>query len=441
MKKWLTSDWFLRFWTLLFCLLLGYSLYAQTPPPPSPATNSVPATNRADLLADSQREFIESNRSLLTFGLDQVEILQTPLFHRPIWQYLATVLYVLLAFFVAKIVDWLIHTRLRQITSRTETQWDDILINLVDGPVKVIVFVLLLNVGLQLFDWPDFLEGWFAKLTILAVGASLLLVVLKAVDAAIRIWRTSLPDGGDRNFNEHFLVLVGKVIKATIAVVAVFTVLGNLGFDISAALASVSVIGLALGLAAQDTVGNLFGAVAVFLDKPFKLGDRVRIGEVDGVVEEMGLRSTRIRSLDGFLVTVPNKEIGNSRIVNITVRPTIRTTFAIGLTYDTPAPNVKRAVALIEEIFGKHPQTHDLLVHFNKFGDFSLNLDVVYWCKLTDYRQYTQVFQELNLQLKERFDAEGLSFAFPSQTLYLGDSALEKVAPNRNLPSGDATTR
>lgn len=441
MKKWLNPIWFLRAWTLLFCLLLGYSLYAQTPPASTPTTNSVPVTNRADLLAESQREFIDSNRSLLTFGLDHVEVLQTTLFHRPLWQYLATVLYVLLAFFVAKIVDWLIHTRLRQITSKTENQWDDILINLVDGPVKVIVFVLLLNVGLQLFDWPNFIEAWFAKLTILAVGASLLLVILKAVDAAIRIWRTNLPEGGDRAFNEHFLVLVGKVIKATIGVVAVFTVLGNLGFDISAALASVSVIGLALGLAAQDTVGNLFGAVAVFLDKPFKIGDRVKIGEVDGTVEEMGLRSTRIRGLEGFLITVPNKEIGNSRIINITRRPTIRTTFTVGLTYDTPAPQVKRAVELILEIFGKHPQTHDVIAYFSKMADFSLNIDVLYWCKLTDWREYTLVLQELNLQLKARFDAEGLNFAFPSQTLYLGDSAQEKVASVRNPPPGDATTR
>ncbi len=104
----------------------------------------------------------------------------------------------------------------------------------------------------------------------------------------------------------------------------VFTVLGNLGFDIRAALASVSVAGLALGLAAQDTVGNLFWAGAVFADMPFRIGDRVRIGEVDGAVEEMGLRSTRIRSVDGFLIKVPNKNVGNAAIVNITCRPRSR---------------------------------------------------------------------------------------------------------------------
>ncbi|HAB14877.1 MAG TPA: hypothetical protein DCE44_00350, partial [Verrucomicrobiales bacterium] len=407
---------------------------------PGAATNSPAVIDRAGALAKSQREFIEENRSLLTFGLDRVDVLQFPVLQRPLWQYVATLLYILIAFYVAKFVDWLIHSRLRKWAERTETQWDDVLVNLVDGPVKVVVFVLLLNLGLQLFNWPEVVEGWFAKLTVLAVGLSLLLVVLKAVDAAIALWRKKLPPGGDRDFNEHFLVLVGKVIKGIIGVVAVFTVLGNLGFDIRTALASVSVVGLALGLAAQDTVGNLFGAVAVFFDKPFKIGDRVRVGEVDGTVEEMGLRSTRIRNLDGFLVTVPNKEIGTARIVNISRRPTIRTTFGIGLTYDTPAPRVRRAVELIEEIFRRHPNTHDLVVHFNRFGDFALNIDVVYWCRLTDWKEFTRVFQALNLELKARFDAEGLSFAFPTQTVQL-QAAGDPVKPTQPVSSASPTQR
>jgi MscS family membrane protein len=414
-------------------VLLGYAVWAQAPSAPAPATNAPAGVDRATALTESQRAFIEENRSFLTFGLDGIPALQVGVMHRPLWQYLATLLYILIAFYVAKLVDWIIHSRLRKWAERTETQWDDILIGLLDGPVKVVVFVLLLNLGLQMFDWPPVVEGWFAKLTILAVGLSLALVVLKAVDAAITLWRRKLPPGGDREFNEHFLVLVGKVIKGIIIIVVVFTVFGSLGFDIRTALASVSIVGLALGLAAQDTVGNLFGAVAVFVDKPFKLGDRVRIGDLDGNVEEMGLRSTRIRNLDGFLVTVPNKELGNSRIVNISRRPTIRTTFGIGLTYDTPAPRVRRAVELIEEIFRKHPNTHDLVVHFNRFGDFALNIDVVYWCRLTDWKEFTRVFEALNLELKARFDEEGLSFAFPTQTLQL-KAAASPGAPSESGP-------
>ena len=439
MKRLLRSDWFLRLWTLALGALLAGAILAQAPTTNTPATNAPASPGLANpvTLNESQRAFIAENRSLLTFGLDQVQLLQPKVFHRPLWQYLATLIYIVIAFQVARFVDWLIHSRLRNLAERTETEWDDIVLGLVDGPVKVIVFVILLNIGLQLFDWPPEVELWFARLTVVAVAVSVVMVIMKAVEAAIGIWRKNLAPDGDRAFNEHFLVLVGKATKISIAIVAAFTVLGHLGFDIRAALASVSVLGLALGLAAQDTVGNLFGAVAVFLDKPFKIGDRVRIGDVDGTIEEMGLRSTRIRNLDGFLVTVPNKEVGNARIVNISRRPTIRACFGIGLTYDTPAAQVKRAATLLEEILRSDPDTHDFLVHFNKFGDFSLNLDVVYWCRNNDFREFTRIFQRINLTIKERFDAEGLRFAFPTQTIQI-ESASGGLPGG---PLGTATTR
>lgn len=403
--------------------LLAGALLAQNPPSaapvPAPATNEVSALTRGVTLNESQKAFIEENRTLLTFGLDRVPVLQVPILHRPLWQYLATLLYVFIALQVARLVDWIIHNRLKKLAERTKTEWDDILVSLVDGPVKVIVFVLLLNLGLQLFEWPDVLELWFTRLTVIAVALSIVMVVLKAVDAAAVLWRRTLPDNGDRAFNDHFLMLVGKATKIVIGIVAVFSVLGHLGFDIRTALASVSVLGLAVGLAAQDTIANLFGAVSVFLDKPFKMGDRVRIGEVDGTIEEMGLRSTRIRNQEGYLVTVPNKEVGNARIVNITRRPATRVSFGIGLTYDTTVPQVQRAVELLEEILRKDPDAYDFVVHFNRFGDFSLNLDVAYWCRKTEGREFARVSQRINLEIKERFDSEGFRFAFPTRTIQM----------------------
>lgn len=416
MRRFLRPNWLLVPWTGFFSLLLAWCFLA-------PAQTNAPAgaTNQATgLRLDlAQSEFIKKNASALTFGLDQVEALQAELLGHPYWQYLSSLLYVLLAFLVSKLVDWLINVQLRKWASRTVTEWDDIVVGLFDGPIKVIVFVLLLNIGLQMFDWPAWAEKWFSKLTIFAVGVSLIVVVLKAIDALGGVWKRRLPADGDRSFNESFVSLTVKVLKAALVIVALFTVLGNLGFDIRTALASVSIVGLALGLAAQDTVGNLFGAVAVFVDKPFKIGDRVRIGDVDGTVEDMGVRSTRIRSLEGFVVTVPNKNIGNATVINITQRPTIRANFAVGITYDTPADRVRRAVQILEEIFKGHAKTADVVIHFNKFADFYLNIDILYWCRTTDWKEFCATLQELNLTIKERFDAEGIGFAFPTQTLYL----------------------
>jgi MscS family membrane protein len=193
----------------------------------------------------------------------------------------------------------------------------------------------------------------------------------------------------------------------------------NLNWEIKSLLAGLSVGGLALGLAAQDTVANLFGAVAIFLDKPFHLGDRIKVEGVDGTVESIGLRSTCVRSLDGHHITIPNKLMGNAIITNITRRPTIKTEMNLGLTYETPAEKVKRATVILEEIFRANPKTSDLIISFNKFGDSALNLFIVHVWNGTDAKEHFAAMQELNLQIKQRFDTEKIELAFPTQTIHV----------------------
>lgn len=381
-----------------------------------------PAIPLAEKVAN--RAFVASHRSELSFGLNQVEALQVTFLGNPLWQYLSTLIYVVLAFVVSKVLDRFVKDRLQQWAAKTTNQWDDLVVRLVDGPVKIVSFVILLNVGLQLFDWPAAVEVYITRATLIAVAFSVVYVLMRTVDAAAGLWTARIREGGDRAFNIHFVALVGKGAKVVLCIVAVLTLLQNLGVNITAILGSVSVLGLALGLAAQDTVANLFGAVAVFLDRPFKVGDRIRVGsDVDGTVEEMGLRATRVRTVDGFLVTVPNKQVGNNTVTNVTARPTIRVVLDFGVTYDTTADGVRKATALLREIFGAHPLTSDVTVHFNRFGDFNLNLNVVWLCNTTDWKVYTVALEELNLRVKERFDAERIEFAFPTQTVHLRQSA------------------
>ena len=166
-------------------------------------------------------------------------------------------------------------------------------------------------------------------------------------------------------------------------------------------------------------MANLFGAVAIFLDKPFHLGDRIKVEGVDGMVESIGLRSTRVRNLDGHHVTIPNKLMGNAIITNITRRPAIKTEMNLGLTCDTPAEKVRRATVLLGEIFRANAKTADLIISFNKFGDSSLNILVVHTWDGTDVKQHFAEMQEMNFQIKQRFEAEKIEMAFPSQTVYL----------------------
>jgi len=324
-----------------------------------------------------------------------------------------------LAWLLARFLDYLVAVQLKKAAGREKPELSHWLIRLLQSPVRVLAFVLMLSFGLNLFVWPLWLERWIRGGFKVAVAISITYLGLKVVDVLADSWRGRLARRADKAFNDLLVPLISKSIKALILIMAVLVTLDNLDFNIRTLLAGVSITGLAVGLAAQDTVGNLFGAAAVFMDKPFKIGDRIKMGDIEGVVEEMGLRSTRIRNGDGHVITVPNKTVGNSTIVNITQRPNIKTVLNIGVTYDTPAGQVRQALDILTEVFQKHPETHDVIVGFNQFADSALNLNVIHWWKSLDYKLYVAGMQEINLEIKRRFDEAGIGFAFPSRTVYL----------------------
>ncbi|MCU0786132.1 MAG: mechanosensitive ion channel family protein [Verrucomicrobia bacterium] len=348
--------------------------------------------------------------------------LKWTLWGNELWKYLFSLVYIFLAFYISKFLDYLTRVWLKKWAEKTETKFDDLLLELLNGPVKVVAFVIFLRIGLDVFQWPEMAQKVLAKGFTIIVAVSLTYMVLKFIDLVMGYWRQRVAAHEDQTFNRQLFPIVRKSLKVFIIAVAALVTLDNLGINITAAIASLSIGGLAVGLAAQDTLANLFGAIAIFLDKPFKIGDRIQIDNVDGPVESIGLRSTRVRNLDGHLVTIPNKTMGNATITNIAARPNIKTVMNIGLTYDTSVEKVRLALRIIKEIYGGHPMTGDLVMSFNKFESSSLNILVVHWWKNPDFLASLAGLQEMNLALKERFDAEKIEFAFPTQTVYVKQS-------------------
>ncbi len=344
-----------------------------------------------------------------------------------LWKYLFSLIYIFLAFYISKFLDFLTRVWLKRWAEKTETKFDDLLLELLNGPVRVVAFVIFLRIGLAVFQWPDKVQLVMNKCFTVIVAISLLYAVLKFIDLLMNYWRQRPRSDADREFDQQLFPIVRKSLKVFVIVVGALVTLDNLGINITAAIASLSIGGLAVGLAAQDTLANLFGAVAVFVDKPFRIGDRIKLEGVDGTVETIGLRSTRVRSVDSHLVAIPNKIMGNAIITNITQRPHIKTEMNLGLTYDTTSAKLKQAIALLEEIYRAHSQTEDLIVSFNKFADSALNVQVIHWWKGTDQKVYFAGMQELNLKIKERFDAEGIEFAFPTQTVYVKPAGPERA--------------
>jgi MscS family membrane protein len=177
-------------------------------------------------------------------------------------------------------------------------------------------------------------------------------------------------------------------------------------------------------LAAKDSIANFFGTLTILFDKPFQVGERVIIDNYDGVVEDVGFRSTRIRTLTGHLVTIPNEKIVNSGLENIGKRPHIRWLTNITITYDTPPEKVEKAVSIVSKILNNHEGMHPGFpprVYFNGFNDWSLNIMVIAWYHPANYWDMQDWLQRTCLEILRRFNSEGIDFAFPSRTTYLAN--------------------
>jgi len=406
----------------LLVLILFWSLWANAQ---QAGTNAASMTNPPAPTNGLVARLGEIDEDYVSFGLNRLDWLRNNTwFGEPVWKYVASLIYIFLAFYVSKFLDFLTRVWLKRVAERTQTKFDDLLLEVLNGPVKVVAFVIFLNVGLGVFRWPPVVKSVLSKGLIIVVACSLTYMVLKLIDLLLGVWRRRLGRPEDEQFHKQLFPIIRRTLKVFICIVAFLVTAQHLGINITALLASLSIGGLALGLAAQDTLANMFGAVAVLLDKPFRVGDRILIDAVDGTVETIGFRSTRVRNQDGHLVTIPNKTVGNATITNISERPHIRTVMNFGITYDSDRARVLKAVEILNEVFGKHENTHEVQIGFNRFDSSALNIQVVHWWNNTDGKAQLAGMQELNLRVKQRFDEAGICFAYPSQTVYLrqGDS-------------------
>jgi MscS family membrane protein len=220
--------------------------------------------------------------------------------------------------------------------------------------------------------------------------------------------------------------VVRKALRITIAIIATLMiaeyVLG--AGKVKSLLLGAGVGGVAIALAAKDTIANFFGSVTIFTDRPFQMGEMVKIGDHSGPVEEVGFRSTRVRTLQGHLVTIPNSKIVDTAVENIGKRPFIRRTSNLTITYDSGHEKTSKAVEIVKEVLAGVPEINSdpdrpPRVYFSDFNDWSLNIYMSYWVKPPDYWLYQEVNERVNFEIMKRFEAEKIEFAFPSQTLYM----------------------
>ncbi len=256
------------------------------------------------------------------------------------------------------------------------------------------------------------------------VGVAIVIIwfamrLVTIVDVQLKKWA----DSTESTMDDILVPLVGKALRIFILIVGGIIVVQNLtGVKIGPLLASLGIGGLAVALAARESIANFFGTLTILFDKPFQVGQRILLNEHDGIVETVGMRSTRIRTLSGHLLTIPNEKVVSSTVENIGMRPHIRWLTNIGITYDTAPVKVAKAVAIIQDVLADHEGMHSDFpprVFFNGFNDCSLNIMVVAWYHPPNYWDYQAWLQKVCLEIMRQFETEEIDFAFPTRTLYL----------------------
>jgi MscS family membrane protein len=234
-----------------------------------------------------------------------------------VWQYLGFLLYTLLAFFLSKAADLLVSNYLKRLAARTATEWDDVLLEVLHGPLKLVVFIFFMHLGIQLMNKPGWLEVWLARSLGVIIAIAVTYVLVKLVDAGFEISRKHYT-AADTRTNVQILVMIRKALKVFIIITAVLVTADNNGVKITSVLAGLGVTGLAVALAAQETLSNLLGSIVILADRPFVVGDRIKIGADEGVVEYIGVRSTRLRGANGEQISIPNRAITAASVLNYT---------------------------------------------------------------------------------------------------------------------------
>ena len=346
-----------------------------------------------------------------------MKYLSKEIFGNPIENWLIAIGILVGSFVFVKILYWVFSNIFQKITSKTTNSLDDTLLRTLQKPITFLVIVSAYFYSVKFLHFSLNTESILLNIAYIFIALGITSIISRIIDAVISEVILPISERSQTSFDNHLIPVIQKAVRTIIWSLGVVVGLDNIGFDITAMIAGLGIGGLALALAAQDSVKNIFAGIMIFLDKPFKIKDRIKIDGHDGVVEEVGLRSTRIRTLEGRIVTIPNCTFTDNSVINVTSQPALKVKINLGLTYDTNEDDMQKAINILQDIVKNQDAiTDDYAAGFNGFGDFSLNILFIYYVRPESHWLNTQTL--VNKEVLKRFNEEGLEFAFPTQTIY-----------------------
>jgi MscS family membrane protein len=327
---------------------------------------------------------------------------------------------VVCAFILGRVIVGIARPLLARLADRTATEWDDRLVQLMASPLSLLLSLQALRLA---SPWLP-LDGPALTTLLGAIAIVTTLAVLWTAFRGIDLTRGVLERRSwaiDRPSSRSVLSISGRLAKVAVVAIAGIVALAQLGVSVGSLIAGLGIGGLAVALAAQKTLENLFGTLSIGIDQPMREGDVVKLYGVTGTVEQIGLRSTRLRTPDRTIITIPNGELANQRIESLTARDRMRLAATIGLVYGTTSQQIRAILGELEAILRSHPKIwpNDIVVRFKELATSSLDIEIAAWFKTADYPEFQGFRQDVLLDFMAAIERNGSAIAFPTQTVHL----------------------
>ena len=309
---------------------------------------------------------------------------------------------------------------IQKLTSKTKNRLDDILFRMLEAPVLLGIALGAIWIATSRLNLDIDLDKFIQKAYQILVVINITWFFVRFVNALIEEYIQPIADDpNNKRIDNNVLPLIRRSILGLIWIIGAVMALNNAGVNVGTLVASLGIGGLAFALAAQDTIKNIFGGITIFTDRPFRIGDRIKVDGFDGIIEDIGIRSTRLRTLDRCLVTIPNYKIVEASVENISEEPMRRIVSKIGLTYSTSPEKMNEAIDILKNLPKKIKgiDSKEIFVFFSDFADFSMVITLIYFIKKES--DIPQTISQVNVEILTAFNAAGLDFAFPTQTIHL----------------------
>jgi len=346
--------------------------------------------------------------------MERMEFLGYELWGNTVQDYLVSCAIFVVTVLTLVLANRIVIRRLKAFSEKTENQVDDFVIGLMRQMLFPVFYIGALVLAFRHLDLaPAFDNFLFTAFRIILIvqgvrlGLAVFLYILR------KAWLKSDPAAGSAAFT------VMRIIRVVIWGLAIVFLFDNLGYDVNSVIAGLGITGLAVAMAAQTILGDLFNSFVIFFDKPFKHGDFVIVGDLMGVIEHVGIKTTRIRSLWGEQLVFSNSDLTASRIRNYKRMEERRVMFKLGVVYQTPLETMKKIPEIIRAAIQSVKETRFDRAHFGSYGDFNLEIEIVYYVLSPDYNKYMDIQQEINFKIMEVFRKEKIEFAYPTQTLFV----------------------